>query len=107
MRNIEDPGFEPRFLWPQTCALSVVLGASHSCTHCTPLKEPLARSGEKVTMKEVYPRPLGHFDFFLSLSFFFFGCTGSSLLCAGFLYLQQAAGYSLTAVASFVVEHGL
>lgn len=43
-------------------------------------------------MNEVYPRPQGHFDFFLSL-FFFFLATLSSFLGAGFLCLQQAGGY--------------
>ena len=106
MRNIEDPGFEPRFLWPQICALSVVLGASHSCAHCTPLEEPLGRSGEKVTMKEVYPRPLGHFDFFLSL-FFFLAALGLHCCVQAFSICSKQGGYSLTAVASCVVEHGL
>lgn len=46
MRNIEDPGFEPRLLWPQTCALSVTLGASHSAPTVLPLRNPWEEWGE-------------------------------------------------------------
>ena len=48
MRNIEDPGFEPRLLWPQTCALSVTLGASHSAPTVLPLRNPWEEWGEGV-----------------------------------------------------------
>ena len=52
--------------------------------------------------------------FFLKLHSLTFDCSGSSLLCIGFLQLWQMGGYSLVAVlgllialASLVVEHGL
>ena len=47
----------------------------------------------------------------LFIYLFIFGCVGSSLLRAGFLWLQQAGVVAvcglLTAVASLVAEHGL
>ena len=52
--------------------------------------------------------------FFFKLHSLTFDCSGSSLLCIGFLQLWQMGGYSLVAVlgllialASLVVEHGL